>query len=261
MKVLVLGHNGMLGRAAVAYFGTLPDVEVHTTASRYGDADFKDAIDAIAPDFILNAIGKIPQKKPSDTDYTSINTELPLYLDTLGYKVILPTTDCEFKGTIPPGEAYNRTAVRDADDVYGMSKAIPSAKLEAEGKNTKIIRTSIIGHEKDSAVALLDWFLAQEGSTRGYTNHYWNGITTLQWAKECYKLMKNWDTAPTLTQLGTPEHRSKYEVLLLAKAIYHKDIEVIPFAPEVGANKCVVSDYELPNLEIQLEELKAFYGK
>ena len=261
MKVLVLGHNGMLGRAAVTYFGTIPTIEVHTTMSRFGDSDFKNVIDAIAPDFILNAIGKIPQKKPTEVEYKLINTDLPLYLDTLGYKVILPTTDCEFKGTLLPGQAYSRDAVRDADDIYGMSKAIPSAQLEAHGKHTKIIRTSIIGHEKDTAVALLDWFLSQEGSVRGYTNHYWNGITTLQWVKECYQIMTHWDTTPTLTQLGTTKHHSKYDVLLIAKAIYGKDIEVVPFTPDVGTNKCVVSDYEVPTLEIQLEELKAFYGK
>ncbi len=261
MKLLVLGHKGMLGRAVARYFEEQGH-EVLTLAVRFGQPGFTEAILELAPDYIVNGIGKIPQKKPvSDTEYTTLNTDLPLLLDTLGIPVIHPTTDCEFKGDIEPGEAYTRTAVRDAQDVYGMSKAKASEILEQTGKHTKIIRTSIIGHEEATTLSLLDWFLSQEGSTRGYTNHFWNGITTLQWAKECEHIIQDWDAFPTLTQLGTTTHHSKFDVLTLAKEVYAKDIEIVPFATEVAANKCLVSDYEVPELTVQLEELKAFFGK
>ena len=261
MKILVLGHKGMLGRAVAQYFEGQGH-EVLTLSIRFGEPGFTEAILALAPDYIVNGIGKIPQKKPiSDTEYTSLNTDLPLLLDTLGIRVVHPTTDCEFKGDTAPGTAYSRTAVRDADDVYGMSKATSSKWLEEQGVNTKIIRTSIIGHEEASALSLLDWFLSQAGSVRGYTNHFWNGITTLQWAKECERVIADWDNLPTLNQIGTATHYSKFEIVTLAKEVYQKDIEITPFATEVAANKCLQSDTPVPELREQLVELKAFFGK
>lgn len=261
MKILVLGHKGMLGRAVARYF-SLEGHEVLTLPVRYGEPSFTAAIIDLAPDAIVNGIGKIPQKKPlAEAEYTSLNTDLPLLLDTLGIPVVHPTTDCEFTGSLPPGKAYDKTAPRDADDAYGLSKAKASAELEARGQHTKIIRTSIIGHEESTTLSLLDWFLAQDGSVCGYTNHYWNGLTTLQWAKECEQILSDWDHAPTLTQLGTTTHHSKFDILTLAKSVYHKDIEIIPFATAVAANKCLASDYEVPPLDIQLQELKAFFFK
>jgi dTDP-4-dehydrorhamnose reductase len=261
MKLLVLGHKGMLGRTVAQYF-KIQGYDVVTLPIRFGEPGFSEAILDLAPDYIVNGIGKIPQKKPTaDVEYTSLNTDLPLLLDTLGPRVIHPTTDCEFKGDIPPGEAYTRTAVRDADDVYGMSKAKASEILETSGVNTKIIRTSIIGHEETTSLSLLDWFLSQEGSVRGYTNHFWNGLTTLQWAKECERIINSWDDLPTLNQIGTKTHYSKFGIITLAKDVYNKDIEIIPFATDTSANKCLLSDVKVPELREQLIELKAFFGK
>jgi dTDP-4-dehydrorhamnose reductase len=63
-----------------------------------------------------------------------------------------------------------------------------------------MIRVSIIGHELSSNYSLLDWFLNSDGTVNGYDDHYWNGVTTLAWAKICSSIMNNWDTVPTLNQ-------------------------------------------------------------
>lgn len=261
MKILVLGHKGMLGRSVFRYFSNLPEYEVVTLKSRWGDEAFRSEIITAAPDFIINCIGKIPQKNPIEAEYQHLNVALPRFLETLDIKVVHPSTDCEFKGDIAPGDAYTKESVRDADDVYGLSKATISKEIEDTFKNTKIIRTSIIGHEESTAVSLLDWFLSQTGSVRGYTNHFWNGITTLEWAKQCHILIKNWETHPVLNQLGTTKHYSKFEIVSIAKAVYEKDIEIIPFETEVAANKCLASDKAIPELATQLSELRAFFGK
>lgn len=251
----------MLGRAVAQYFSTIPQYTVLTLTTRWGESGFKESILKHSPDFIINCIGKIPQKQPTAIqDYESINIALPRLLDTLGIPVVHPSTDCEFKGNIAPGKAYAKTDMRDADDAYGMSKATISKELEETGKNTKIIRTSIIGHEESTSVALLDWFLSQSGSVRGYTNHYWNGLTTLEWAKQCQTLIENWDTHPKLNQLGTEKHYSKFEIVSLAKEIYEKDIEIVPFETEVTINKCLLSDKTVPELKEQLAELKSFFA-
>ena len=39
----------------------------------------------------------------------------------------------------------------------------------------------------------MEWFLSQTGEINGYSECYWNGNTTLTWAKFCLYLMENWD--------------------------------------------------------------------
>lgn len=259
-KILVLGHNGMLGNAVARYF-TAQGYEVLTASHRWGDPAFEEEMRSTDAEAIINCIGAIPQKKPPVEEYANININLPTFLETLGKKVIHPTTDCEFKGNRPAGEMYTKTDARDADDDYGKSKAIISEKIEKEFKNTKMLRVSIIGHELTNHVSLLDWFLGVEGEVKGYTNHFWNGITTLEWAKLTQDLIEHWDTCPALNQHGTPDLLSKYDILVLAKEVYGKNAVIHPFEAHAGANKCLLPDKPLPPLKTQLEELKAFYGK
>lgn len=261
VRILVLGHKGMLGRTLVRYFNETGAFSVSTLTTRWGEPDFLENIRSLEPDAVINCIGKIPQKHPSSDDYVSINIELPRSLEKLGLPIIHPSTDCEFKGTIPPGVAYAKNAVRDAEDTYGESKALISAEIEADFKYTKIIRTSIIGHEEKTAVALLDWFLSQTGAVRGYTNHYWNGLTTLEWAKQAEKLVRNWDNMPTLNQYGSKTHYSKFDILCLVNDVYQKNTEIIPFETELTVNKCLQSDVIVPELKDQLLELKTLFRK
>jgi dTDP-4-dehydrorhamnose reductase len=259
--ILVLGHKGMLGRSVTAHFKTQSNVDTVTINSRWGDEFFSENIQNVYPDYIINCIGKIPQKNPAESEYNFLNIELPRFLETLGVRIIHPSTDCEFKGDIPVGTAYTKTSIRDADDIYGLSKALISAEIENSFSNTKIIRTSIIGHEENTTLSLLDWFLSRTESTRGYTNHYWNGITTLEWAKQALTLIANWDNRPTLNQIGFNNHHSKFEILTLAKTVYQKDIEIIPFDTEMPINKCLESDFVIPDLSIQLAELREFFKR
>jgi dTDP-4-dehydrorhamnose reductase len=259
MKILVLGHTGMLGRTVVSYLQQ-EGVDVYTITARWGAVDFEKKIRNCKPDFIINCIGIIPQKSPRASEYQVINVLLPRFLETLGIPVIHPSTDCEFNGRLEVGKTYTKQSVRDADDAYGKSKADISKEIETDFKNTKIIRTSIIGHEATSNVALLDWFLSQNGVTRGYTNHYWNGITTLQWAKQAYSLITNWDSFPVLNQYAVATD-SKYNLLVKISKIYNKEIDIISFETIETVNKCLTSDTDLPTIEDQLRELRGFFKK
>ena len=260
-NVLVLGHNGMLGRAVVKYLKEKTKHKIETTQARWGQVDFVEAITKSDVDFIVNCIGKIPQKKPSENEYESLNIDLPCFLESTGKSIIHPSTDCEFNGNLPPGETYMKESVRDATDAYGKSKAKISKMIEDDFTHTKIIRTSIIGHENGTQFSLLDWFLSQTGNVKGYTNHFWNGITTLEWAKQCQVLIENWETHPVLNQLGTTTHYSKFEIFSLTKEIYAKDIVIVPFETEVTINKCLASDKTIPELATQLGELRTFFNK
>jgi len=262
MRILVLGHKGMLGNAVYRYIDEHTDHSALFINKRYPDTDFTDAISSTNPDVIINCIGAIPQKKPSVSAYQLFNIELPIFLEKLGILIIHPSTDCEFEGTTSINHLYSKADTRDATDIYGESKAIISSRIEKEFKDTKIIRTSIIGHELSSNLSLLDWFLSQEGTVRGYSNHYWNGITTLEWAKQSLSLLElPKDKIPPLTQLASPECLSKHDILMMVHDIYQKKISVVSFEMEKTVNKCLSSDKPLPSLNIQLKELREFYHK
>lgn len=261
LKIIILGKNGMLGNAVFKYLKDYLDIKPIEINYRYPDNSFFEEIKNSSPDFIINCIGVIPQKKPQDTEYKLINTDLPIELDKLGYKIIHPSTDCEFSGNIPKDMSYLSTDRMDATDMYGLSKVKATEYILENGKNTKILRTSIIGHENNNSYSLLDWFLSQNGEVRGYSNHLWNGITTLEWAMQAVNLIDNWDDYKTLTQIGTKDIHSKYDILCIAKDVYNKNILINDFETENTVNKTLVPDIITKPLKEQLEELKQFYNK
>lgn len=260
-KILILGHKGMLGNAVYKFFSTQDEYTLLTTENRWGDNAFNKELRGSNAEVIINCIGIIPQKKHDVALYTTINVELPIFLESLNKNVVHPSTDCEFSGNVASTYKYRKDDVRDAADDYGKSKAEISKRIESGFKNTKIIRTSIIGHEEKTHLSLLDWFLNSVDKVNGYTNHYWNGITTLEWAKQCENLINNWDNSPVLNQYGTKDIRSKYDLLNDIKNVYAKKIEITPFESPTAVNKCLESDKEIASITEQLKELREFYKK
>jgi dTDP-4-dehydrorhamnose reductase len=246
MRVLVLGHKGMLGHMVYKYLSTKEDCELYTTDLRWPTEEFKDFIIDFwygrEGTYIINCIGAIHQR----TNEFDVNTDLPIWLDDnidynlSGCKVIHPGTDCEMD-----------------DDDYGNSKRKAAEYLKETGCMTKIIKTSIIGPELTSKVSLLDWFLDCGNEVSGYSEAYWNGNTTFQWAKICYDMMKNYDKYGVENIIASL-CISKYELLNKIKIVYNKDISVVKNS-NVKMDKCLVGDISTPSIEKQLEEMKEFY--
>lgn len=262
MKILlILGNNGMLGNAVSKYFNGGYDIET-VNGWRWNSREFqKQVLDSNA-DAIINCIGAIPQKKYKKYQYELLNVILPIFLESTGKKILHPSTDCEFSGKLEYPLKYKKNAIRDAEDDYGMSKAKISEIIENEFQNTKIIRTSIIGHELIGQFSLLDWFLSvDEGqSVNGFINHYWNGITTLQWAKIAENIILNWDSYEKITQIGI-DGLNKFELLKVIKEVYNKKTEIKEFNASVIMNKMLETDFEIPDIKGQLFDLKKFYSK
>ena len=237
MKVLVLGHTGMLGNAVCNYLHELNDVSFVIIKHRWPTDSFKNDVKKFDGDYIINCIGAIPQR----TNKFEINYELPIWLDeNVDCRVIHPATDCEM----------------DSDE-YGKSKFKAGRHLSIHGTKTKQIVTSIIGHEIDTNFSLLDWFLNSEGQVFGWSEHYWNGNTTLEWAKQAYTMMTEWEKYAKRTVVST-NCISKYELLTIIKEVYNKDI-IINEDDSVKANKCLNGQIKTTPIKEQLKELKAFY--
>jgi dTDP-4-dehydrorhamnose reductase len=240
MKVLILGHKGMLGNA-VEKFLKQKKINLITTNFRWPTNEFKEFIKNCNCDFIVNCIGSIPQRKSS----FSVNHELPKWINenTMG-KCIYPGTDCEV----------------DMDE-YGLSKKKAFDYICANSENTKIIKTSIIGHEINSQHSLLDWFLNENDEVNGYNNHFWNGNTTLQWSKVCYNILTNWSSYKTTTIIAT-NIVSKYKLLNIISEVYLKEIKINNYThKKTVKNKCLVGNIIVPDIKTQLLELREFYNK
>ena len=237
MKVLILGHNGMLGHMVHKYLFTKSDCEIVTTNFRWPTDEFKMYVSNFDGEFIINCIGAIHQR----TDNFDVNVELPIWLEESNIcNVTHPGTDCEID-----------------DDDYGISKKTAADYILKNGNVTKIIKTSIVGTELNTKASLLEWFLnVNDNEINGYGEYYWNGNTTLQWAKICYNMMVNWDNYDILNIPAT-ECISKYELLKVMKDVYNKDI-IINKNLDIKVNKCLVGNIDVPNIKEQLNEMKDF---
>jgi len=238
MGIMVLGHTGMLGNAVYKHLLTIHH-GVEITKYRWPTEGFIKEMLSFNGDYVVNCIGAIPQR----TDDFVINYDLPIWLDkNVNSKIIHPGTDCEMD-----------------NDYYGISKVNASDYIRNDGKRTKIIKTSIIGHELKSNISLLDWFLTTERVVSGYTNAMWNGNTTLEWAKTCVDMINNWDFHETENVIQS-DCISKYDLLLKIKDVYGGNVIRVDKDDRSMPNKCLVGGIQKNPIDVQLKELREFYG-
>ncbi|OJW50110.1 MAG: NAD(P)-dependent oxidoreductase [Alphaproteobacteria bacterium 41-28] len=247
MKVLIFGVSGMLGNTLFRYLAEDKNISVYATARTHSAFQYfpnKLATQLIAnvdvenheslvkvftdiqPDIVVNCIGIVKQLTEAKDPLLTIpiNSLLPHRLAALckiaGARLIHISTDCVFSGT--KGN-YLESDFPDADDLYGRSKLLG----EVDYPHAVTLRTSIIGHELSGQRSLLNWFLAQQNSVKGFTHAIYSGFPTV----ELSNIIRNF-------VLPRPEMRglyhvaskpiNKYDLLQLVAKTYKKTIEIIP---------------------------------
>lgn len=267
IKIVVLGPNGMLGQIVSRYFKIrgYPTCQMESRFDWGARQSYIHEIAQFGPAVVINCIGKIKQKSASPTELLEINSILPALLaDRLGpdQYLIQPSTDCVFSGL--SDRPYRVSDVCDADDDYGTSKRLAEVALAGHPKSV-IVRVSIVGTDSiaKSPRGLLGWFLSQPESITlgGYIDHYWNGITTLEWCKSIEKLflsdVKSGFCGKTV-QLGSPDVVSKYELLTLFRDVYQTRHSISPTVTGTRIYRVLSSDIACPPLRQQLSELRYF---
>jgi len=266
-KVLILGANGMLGSMMTDYLSQKDDIEL-TITSRNGDAflelenirRFPFAVDSEFDktdyyDYVINCIGLIKprideSKINSVLNAIEVNSVFPLILpDFTNAKIIQIATDCVFSGKseLP----YEEVNPHDATDVYGKTKSLGENKHE----RVYLLRCSIIGPEHNKKQSLMEWLLSQpDGSeVNGYTNHRWNGLTTLAFAKICYGIIRDDLETPKWTDKSRGPHiiptgcMSKYELLSTIIQVFKKDIKVKPTTATERINRRLTTMWKYNN--------------
>jgi len=246
-KILILGAAGMLGNAAYRLFAASPSFEVigtvrggvpagleqSATARLLGGVNATDqdglvrAIGEAKPDLVINCIGVVKQLSAAKDPLVSItlNSLLPHRLAELcgavGARLVHVSTDCVFDGR--KGD-YTEADLSNAEDLYGKSKFLG----EVDYPNAITLRTSIIGHELNSAHSLVDWFLSQPGpAVKGYRKAIYSGLPTVELARVIRDVVV---PRPELRGLWhvAAEKIDKFELLKLVAREYGKTIEIVP---------------------------------
>ncbi|BEG97887.1 NAD(P)-dependent oxidoreductase [Bacteroides sedimenti] len=266
-KVLLFGATGMAGHIAYYYLNSTGKYDITNVVYRNKltensiivDVTDKDAVAEVVrntkPELILNCIGVLirgSKEHPDNAIY--INAYFPHLLkklsDEVNAKLIHISTDCVFSGK--KGN-YTEEDFRDADDVYGRSKALG----EIINDKDLTIRTSIIGPElKKNGEGLFHWFMNQSGVINGYKTAIWGGVTTLELAKAIDTAID--EDKRGLVQLSNGIGISKYDLLNLFKEIWNKDnITILPYDGN-GVDKSIAEskrfDYKVPGYKEMLLE-------
>ena len=246
-KVLVLGASGMLGNAVFRLLSASSGHEVvgavrspaalklfpqplqSSLISGVDAGDFDSVTRVFSterPDVIINCIGVVKQRTGADDVLATVptNSLLPHRLARLcavaGTRLVQISTDCVFSGR---KGSYIEDDVPDAIDLYGRSKLMG----EVDYANAVTLRTSIVGHELSGQQSLVGWFLAQQGSVRGYQNAIFSGIPTVELARI---IRDHVIPRPALRGVYhvSAQPISKLALLELIACVYGKSIVIIP---------------------------------
>lgn len=177
-------------------------------------------------DIILNCAGIIPQSNNrrilSNEIYYKINSIFPILLSQKASefecKMIHITTDCIFDGK--EGNYNEKTKNSEVND-YGVSKYL------GEFAECCIIRTSIIGEEKNNKTSLLEWVKSNKNKeVVGFINHIWNGVTCLQLAKIIKEIIDKNIFWKGIRHIFSPNTVTKYDLVFFINQIYNLNIKI-----------------------------------
>jgi len=130
------------------------------------------------------------------------------------------STDCIFSGA---KGLYIEADASDAKDLYGRSKYLG----EVDYPNAITLRTSIIGHELSGAHSLVGWFLAQQGSARGFRRAIFSGFPTVELARVIRDHVMPHPELHGVYHVSA-EPINKFDLLTLIAKAYGKTIDITP---------------------------------
>ena len=258
----VLGSIGMLGSTVRDYLALNNWHVIEYNRSKNGNLiDFLRSINNSEHNYVFNCIGAIPQKTLDPERLYCANLQVVIeIIRNLGPQVrlIQPSTDCVFSGN--KKEPYTKNDPDVSLDHYGISKRAAELFV-VQRPNSYVIRTSIIGMGHNCK-GLLNWILQNENETvDGFIDHYWNGITTLEWCKQAISILADSHQCQgQLYQLGTRKSITKANLITLVSDIFNLNITVKPVKRQFRS-LILQTDRPVISLDDQLRELKIWQNQ
>lgn len=246
MRVIVLGASGMLGSAvfkvlsaseSLSVFGTVRSIRGLESFDKSMKDRLISGIDVldsdslielfrnVSPEVVVNCVGLVKQLSAAkDPLFTlPVNAILPHRLSKIcaltQARLIHISTDCVFSGR---KGMYVESDISDAEDMYGKSKFIGEV---IDQKHAITLRTSIIGHELNSQSSLIDWFLSQSGSVKGYSRAIFSGVPTVELARIILEYVIPNPELHGLYHVSA-EPIDKFSLLKLVSAVYQRAVDI-----------------------------------
>ena len=251
----------MLGHAVCRYLAEVGH-EVLTIKERFnGETQaFVNRINDLNAQWCVNCIGLRPSPQTSPTLLDAVNHRLPAACSqnlrsNCGF--VHASSDAVFSRL--SGQClWNKPP--NAEDAYGVSKRLAEKALQR--KNDFIIRCSIVGPEQKTQRGLHAWLSAQTGKVPGYTNHLWNGLTTLEWAKCCDSILRG--TCKTKQRIIQPAFIpaiSKSQLLQAMANCWGWNVSVNPVEADHTVSRYLVPNVPTANIRALLAELRDWYRR
>ena len=255
MKILILGASGLLGNTFLEFYKKKKlskKLKLYFTLRKrkknyiYFDVDKEQSyknIQKLNPDIVVNCIGAIKPFIKEEIPGTIINaiklnSIFPKNLVKIfpKSKIIHFNTDCVYSGK---SGNYSEKDKHDYNDIYGMTKSLG----EIKSKKVMNLRCSIIGIEVNSSLSLLSWFLKNKKKIlSGFTNHKWNGLSTIALVKITHSIIVNKLFKPGVVHLVPKDKISKYNLLkLLNKKYFNGKKTIKPIKQSVSVNRTLTT--------------------
>lgn len=245
MRILILGGDGMLGHQLMLWLQLRHEVYVtlrqdlsayqkygiFTPENSFCNIDMRlpellteNVFTSFHPDVVINCIGIIKQRSDASESIPSLdlNALLPHRLSkickAIDSRFIHFSTDCVFSGK--KGN-YVENDHSDAEDLYGQTKFLG----EVYDSHCLTLRTSIIGRELSRKLSLLEWFLSQKESVKGFRKAVFSGFTTLEIGRIIENLLVNYPEASGLYHVSS-DPINKYDLLNLFQKKFDLDITI-----------------------------------
>jgi dTDP-4-dehydrorhamnose reductase len=265
MRVTVLGASGMAGHVVTKYLKQQGHDVTGITRSQLNVenvAQVETFFDLLDTDFVVNCIGLLVKPCADRPDRAAVvNSWLPHYIEhrlkNTQTRLVHLSTDCVFDGS---RGNYTETDQQTETNAYGRSKSF------GEVNNAKDItfRMSIIGPEIKNGTGLLHWTVNNSDTTLpGWTNAWWNGITTLELAR-CINLYINDPKISGVYHLvNNTNYINKYELLCKISQVYQLGKTIVPTKGPKNINKVLIDtrqefDFAIPDYNQQLQQLRDF---
>lgn len=260
--MLVLGGEGMLGHPVARELSRQSGLDVTWTQhSNTAEAHWLEAADGLSGlrafarrhgrhDYLINCVGvlrsMIDEARPESVRRAvAVNSlfphDLALFASMTGGRVIHVSTDAVFRGVREP---YYEDDLPDGIDIYARSKVLGESRAGA----FLTIRCSVVGPDPRCHRGVLEWLLSQPGgaSVAGYTDHRWNGATSLQVAQLFARIIRT-GAFDKLREEGAIHHFcpntevTKYELLNIMTYAFRKDISIKPQPAPTGPLRLVLA--------------------
>lgn len=280
MRILILGGDGMLGHRLLLHLQERHETKVtlrrglpeygqyglFTPENSYTGVEARDVerllevFGDFRPEALVNCVGIIKQRGEAKEAIPSIeiNALLPHRLavacKAIGARLVHLSTDCVFSGR--KGD-YTLEDVPDAEDLYGRTKLLGEVGEEP----AVTLRTSIIGLELARKGSLIEWFLAQRGEIRGFTEAIYTGLTTAEMSRVIEKVLVEHPDLSGVWQVAS-EKIDKYDLLSrFSRELGRDDVSVTPDASVKidrslsGLEFAKATGYDPPGWDAMLAEL------